>query len=43
MLLDSCSKIVRDETALDFIKKAKSKEEIEENLVGFSVMASYGN
>jgi len=43
LLIDPCSKIVRQETALDCIKKSHSKEDIEKALVGFSVMASYAN
>lgn len=42
-LIDTCSKIVRKDTALNAIKKLGKKDAIEEELVGYSVMASYSN
>jgi len=42
-LIDFSSKILRSDSALFYIKEARSNEEIENIFVGKSVVASYGN
>ena len=43
LLIDFSSKILRNDSALAFIKKLPSKEAIAEEMLGRSVVASYGN
>lgn len=43
LLLNPCSKVCRNESALEFIKSFSSKEEAKQNLIDKSVIANYGN
>jgi len=41
--MDFSSRVLRDESALDYMNKFPSDEEARENMIGLSVMATYGN
>lgn len=42
-MIDTSSRILRQETALDFMNNYKSDEEAKHYMIGLSVIAFYGN